>query len=169
MRGAFLYGNFNHGDGLKIVSIEPPRFRPPATASPPLMLFWRAMSRERQARRRRRQSRSWRCQMPAVEPRTRAAEDRDRRRVPSRARRGSARRNGHFPLKGGGAGWFRIFTPLARAFGDVHSVQARVFVAATGAMTQTCPGGRDRCQCCSRCRARAWRRTSPPRPRPSSS
>ena len=26
--------------GLKIVSIEPPKFRPPVTARPPLMLFW---------------------------------------------------------------------------------------------------------------------------------
>ena len=26
--------------GLKIVSRDPPRLRPPVTASPPLMLFW---------------------------------------------------------------------------------------------------------------------------------
>jgi hypothetical protein len=28
--------------GLKIVSMEPPRFRPPVTMRPPLRLFWRS-------------------------------------------------------------------------------------------------------------------------------
>jgi hypothetical protein len=35
--------------GLKIVSMEPPRFRPPVIAKPPLMLFW---SRDEQSARR---------------------------------------------------------------------------------------------------------------------